>query len=239
MMRVVSKWFPISHQFHGHHFFIKERGRWAATPLFLALVLIESTDLIFAVDSIPAVLAITLDPFIVFTSNVFAILGMRSLYFALASLMGRFRYLKTSLVFILAFVGTKMVLAHHVPIDAVASLGIILGILSIGVVASLVATKLPNEPDITASPLKGEVARITKVTVRTVKKVFFLIAGSTIVLIGAIIVLLPGPGLLIMMLGLGLLAVEFVWARVWIKKIQARVHGIHMGTKKLLSRKKK
>lgn len=138
---LVEKWFPITKKFHGHDFFVRENGRLAATPLFLALVMIESTDLLFAVDSIPAVLAITLDPFIVFTSNVFAILGMRSLYFALASLMDRFRYLKHSLIFVLCFVGTKMILAHHYPIDSMASLGVIVGILSIGVAASFLGKK--------------------------------------------------------------------------------------------------
>lgn len=137
LMRVVSKWLPLTKQFHGHDFFVKVDKKWAATPLFLALVLIESTDLLFAVDSIPAVLAITLDPFIVFTSNVFAILGMRSLYFALASMMDRFRYLKSSLIFILGFVGIKMILAHHIAIDALASLLVIVTLLTIGVVASL------------------------------------------------------------------------------------------------------
>jgi tellurite resistance protein TerC len=137
MVRAVSRWFPVTKRYHGHHFFVKDEGKWAATPLFLALVLIESTDLIFAVDSIPAVLAITLDPFIVFTSNVFAILGMRSLYFALSSMMDRFRYFKHSLIFILGFVGTKMILAQHVHIDPTASLAVIMGILALGILASL------------------------------------------------------------------------------------------------------
>lgn len=144
MVRIVSKWFPVTKQFHGHDFFIKTGGKWAATPLFLALVLVESTDLIFAIDSIPAVLAITLDPFIVFTSNVFAILGMRSLYFALSSMMDRFRYFKHSLIFILGFVGVKMMLAHHIPIDPTASLAVILGILALGVLASIFARKPPK-----------------------------------------------------------------------------------------------
>ncbi len=137
VVRITEKWFSVTKHYHGHHFFVKQNDKWAATPLFLALLLIESSDLFFAIDSIPAVLAISLDPFIVFTSNVFAILGMRSLYFALASLMDRFRYIKTSLIFILAFVGTKMILAHHIHIDTLASLGVIIGILSVGILASI------------------------------------------------------------------------------------------------------
>lgn len=140
MVRLIGKFLPITHEFHGHNFLVKINKKWTATPLFFALVLIESTDLLFAIDSIPAVLAISLDPFIVFTSNVFAILGMRSLYFALASMMDKFRYLKTSLVFILAFVGIKMVLSHHMPIDSLVSLAVIVGILAVGVVASIFAS---------------------------------------------------------------------------------------------------
>lgn len=141
MVRIVSRWFLIAKKLDGHNFFTKLNGKAAVTHLFLALLLIESTDLFFAIDSIPAVLAITLDPFIVFTSNVFAILGMRSLYFALASLMDKFRYLKTSLVFILGFVGAKMILVHHIHIDPLVSLAVIISILSIGVIASVITSK--------------------------------------------------------------------------------------------------
>lgn len=146
MVRLVSRWMPVSTAFDGHNFFTHIDGKRAATPLFLALILIESTDLLFAVDSIPAVLAITLDPFIVFTSNVFAILGMRSLYFALAAMMDKFKYLKSSLIFILVFVGIKMILAHHVHIDPLASLAVILGLLSCGILASLIAAKRKPRP---------------------------------------------------------------------------------------------
>lgn len=141
LVRLINRFMPITHSFHGHHFLVKIDKKWTATPLFFALVLIESTDLLFAVDSIPAVLAISLDPFIVFTSNVFAILGMRSLYFALASLMDKFRYIKTSLVFILAFVGLKMILAHFIHIDSLVSLAVILGFLVVGILASIFANK--------------------------------------------------------------------------------------------------
>jgi tellurite resistance protein TerC len=107
--------------------------------LLLVLLVVESTDVLFAVDSIPAIFAVTSDPFLIFTSNVFAILGLRSLYFVLAGVMDRFRYLKMSLVFLLAFVGVKMLLAHHYPIPTLVSLAIISGILSVGVLASIFA----------------------------------------------------------------------------------------------------
>lgn len=128
------------------HFFTKVDGRWLLTPLFLALMVVETTDLVFAVDSIPAVIGITRDPFLVFTSNVFAILGLRSLYFALADLMGRFHLLKYSLVIILALVGAKMMLEKHlIPDDEhsenlvnLISFGVIMSTLIGGIIASFI-----------------------------------------------------------------------------------------------------
>jgi tellurite resistance protein TerC len=140
-VRVVRKFYPVTSQYHGTRFFIRRDGKLTATPLALALVVVESMDLLFAVDSIPAVMAVTWDPFIVFTSNVFAILGLRSLYFALAALMARFRYLKISIVFILGFVGVKMLLSHHYKIPTLQSLHVIASFLVVGILASLYATR--------------------------------------------------------------------------------------------------
>lgn len=139
LVRLTRKVFPVTSEFQGSHFVVKQEGRWVVTPLLLALVLVESSDVMFAIDSIPAIFAVTRDPFLVFTSNIFAILGLRSLYFVLAGLIDKFRYLKASLVFLLAYVGVKMMLAHHYPIPNVVSLAIIGGILGVGVVASLVS----------------------------------------------------------------------------------------------------
>ncbi len=137
LVRAARRLYPVSGHFEGEHFFTRVDGRRAMTPLFLALLMIESTDLLFAVDSIPAVLAITKDPFIVFTSNVFAILNLRSLYFALAGMLEMFRYLKYSLVVILLYVGVKMIISHHVPIPTTLSLGLIALALAGGILASL------------------------------------------------------------------------------------------------------
>lgn len=239
LVRLVSKILPITKGYHGHHFLVKIDGRWWATPLFLALLLIESTDLFFAIDSIPAVLAITLDPFIVLTSNVFAILGMRSLYFALASLMDRFRYLKTCLVFILGFVGMKMLLAHYFPIDTLYSLGVIVGILSIGIAASLLPIGRSKHKASVSFLKKYRIWQASSLTVRTVRKIFFLLAGITVLLCGVVMLILPGPGLLVIFLGLALLAVEFVWARVWISRIKERMHGLQQSATHLFRKKKK
>lgn len=118
-------------------FFVRVDGVLMATPLFLALLLVESGDIMFAVDSIPAIFAVTRDPFIIFTSNIFAILGLRSLYFVLAGYMAKFRYLKNALVFVLAYVGVKMIISNHYHIPDGASMSIIIGILLVGVLASI------------------------------------------------------------------------------------------------------
>lgn len=137
LVKLAKKIFPVSTKLDGHNFFTKIDGRLAITPLFIVLVVIENTDVIFAVDSIPAIFAVTTDPFIVFTSNVFAILGLRSLYFALAAMIKKFRYLKISLVFILAYVGVKMLISEVYHIPTLVSLGVIIASITIGVTASL------------------------------------------------------------------------------------------------------
>lgn len=141
ILRLIGKFYPVLKQFKGDRFFVrlpvKDRKVWAVTPLFVALMVVETTDVMFAVDSIPAIFAITTDPFLVFTSNIFAILGLRSLYFVLASLLDKFRYLKYSLIFILFFVGVKILVSHWIHLPAAVSLGIIALALASGIVFSL------------------------------------------------------------------------------------------------------
>jgi tellurite resistance protein TerC len=138
MVRIVRQVIPVVHDYEGQQFLVKESGRWKATPLFLALVAVEAMDIIFAVDSVPAVLAITRDTFIVYSSNVFAILGLRALYFALADILPRFRFLHQGLAAVIIFVGTKMIASEHFPISAVTSLIVIAIVLGVTITASLV-----------------------------------------------------------------------------------------------------
>jgi tellurite resistance protein TerC len=137
LVRWFQKIFPVTHEPAGGRFTVLRDGRRHATPLLLALVAVEVTDLIFAVDSIPAIFAVTSDPFIVFTSNVFAILGLRSLYFLLAGVITKFVYLKVGLALVLVFVGAKMLLVEVYQIPIAASLGIIAAILGLSMVASI------------------------------------------------------------------------------------------------------
>jgi tellurite resistance protein TerC len=161
VLRLARRLLPVTVQFHGTHFFVRENGRLFATPLLLVLIFIEFSDLIFAIDSIPAIFAITLDPFIVYTSNVFAILGLRSMYFLLAGIIHRFVYLRYALAFVLVFVGVKMLLEDFVHIPILVSLGVIAASLVIGVVVSLRASAdqreevLPESPPVPGEPLAG------------------------------------------------------------------------------------
>lgn len=146
VVKLVRKLLPVTSEYHGHHFIVRQAGRMTLTPLALALVLTETTDLIFAVDSIPAIFAITADPFLVFTSNIFAILGLRSLYFALAGMMGQFRYLKVSLGVVLIVVGIKMLGANWFKQRLGGNfnfylLGLVFVILAAGIGASLWANR--------------------------------------------------------------------------------------------------
>ena len=138
MVRIARRMIPVVHDYEGQQFLVRKSGRWKATPLFLALVAVEAMDIIFAVDSVPAVLAITRDTFIVYSSNVFAILGLRALYFALADILPRFRFLHQGLAAIIIFVGTKMIASEHFPISAVTSLIVIAIVLGVTIAASLV-----------------------------------------------------------------------------------------------------
>jgi tellurite resistance protein TerC len=148
--RLLARVVPGTPRFDGHAFFTREAGRRVATPLLFALLTIEVSDVIFAVDSIPAIFAVTRDPYIVFTSNIFAILGLRSLYFLLAGVVARFTYLKASLAAILVFVGTKMVVVDVVKLHPAVSLGVVLALLAAGIVASIVKGRAGGALDVTS-----------------------------------------------------------------------------------------
>jgi tellurite resistance protein TerC len=173
VIRLVRRIWPVTSEYHGQRFFVHEEvagvRRRVATPLFVVLVLVETTDLIFAVDSIPAIFAVTKDPFIVYSSNVFAILGLRALYFLLADVIHRFHYLKFGLSVVLVFVGAKMLAADVYPIPIAVSLAVIVAVLAASTAASLLwpapaaggharettpdeATDAPEEPDSPREP---------------------------------------------------------------------------------------
>ncbi len=146
VLKFFKKIMPVTPDYVGGKFFVKQSGRLMATPLFIVLLIVETTDIIFAVDSIPAILAVTKDPFIVYSSNVFAIMGLRSLFFALAGFMKLFHHLHYGLSFVLVFVGVKMVISEIYKIPIVLSLGIILAALTVSIAASLIWPKKEDKP---------------------------------------------------------------------------------------------
>jgi len=137
LVRITRRFVPVLTGYAGEAFWVKRERKWHATPLFMALVAVEAMDIVFAIDSVPAVLAITRDTFIVYSSNAFAILGLRALYFAVADILPRFRFLHQGLAAILIFVGLKMIASDWIDLPDLASLGVIAGILTITIVASL------------------------------------------------------------------------------------------------------
>ncbi|RJP39775.1 MAG: TerC family protein, partial [Phycisphaerales bacterium] len=151
-VRLARRMYPVSQEMDGPRFFTLQNGQRAVTPVFIAMLVVESSDVMFAVDSIPAIFAITRDPFIVFTSNIFAILGLRSLYFVLAGMLDRFRFMKFSLVVLLAFIGVKMLLAEWYHIPTPISLGAVCAILAAGVIVSLLRSGTPAAAPSATSP---------------------------------------------------------------------------------------
>jgi tellurite resistance protein TerC len=141
VLRLFRRLVPLAKRYHGNKFLGKARGRWLATPLLMVLVVIETTDIIFAVDSVPAVLSITQDPFIVYTSNIFAVMGLRALYFAISGVIQKFYYLNYGLAAILGFLGVKMIISNFYEMPVTASLGVVVGILVISALASLLRRK--------------------------------------------------------------------------------------------------
>jgi tellurite resistance protein TerC len=142
ILRLARRLVPVTADYHGDKFFVRQpdkisRSRYAATPLFIVLLIVDTTDIIFATDSIPAIFAVTRDPFIVYTSNICAVLGLRALYFLLASVVDKFVYLKLGLSLVLVFIGGKMLLEHFVHLPIVASLGVVGAVLAASIVASL------------------------------------------------------------------------------------------------------
>lgn len=232
----LARWlFRVSPSFEGSRFFTRVDGKFAVTPLFVVVMVVEATDVVFAVDSIPAIIGITQDPFLVFTSNVFAILGLRSLYFALAAIIDKFRYLKTSLVFVLGFIGIKM-LGHGVfKIPTEISLLVIGLILALGVLASAFATRRER---LNRKPPIEDLAEAAEEAWRRSRRIVILVIGLTLVFIVAPLVgLIPGPGgIAVAIGGLALLATEFVWAARLLRGLKRRAQSLAASTDAMVSK---
>jgi tellurite resistance protein TerC len=221
LVRLFQRFMPVQCDFHGSAFFIQTAAGWCATPMFVALLVVESSDLLFAIDSLPAVIAVTADPFIAFSSNAFAILGLRSLYFVIAPMIERFHYMKQSLIVLLGFIGAKMLLTHHVKIPIALSLGLIVLILGTGVIASI----LTRPKDARAGAAAAQPYDLVSHGLRAARRVVVGVVGTTVLALGVAMLVLPGPGLMVIPAGLAILASEFVWARRWLNRIRGHGNG--------------
>lgn len=212
IVRSARRVFNVSSQFDGDRFFTRSNGKLFLTPLMLSLLVVDVADVLFAVDSIPAIFGITHDSFLVFSSNCFAILGLRAIYFAIAALIRRFRYIKVSMVFILGYIGVKMIADRWYHVAPATSLLTIAGMLTLGLAASLV---FPAEAPLPADRPIDDITRAAERGWKRARRIVILIVGLTVVFIVAPLVgALPGPGgIFVAIGGLALLATEFVWAR--------------------------
>jgi tellurite resistance protein TerC len=221
IVRSARRLIGVSPHFDGEKFFTRINGKLLMTPLMVALLVVDVADLALAVQSIPAVFGITTDPFLVFASNCFAVLGLRSIYFAMAAVTRRFRFLKISTVFVLAFIGGRMIADRWYQVSPEVSLLVIASILAFGVVASLAVEARDRGPQ--ERPI-DDLTTAAEEAWRKSRKVIILIVGLTIVFIIAPLVgALPGPGGIFVALGgLALLATEFVWARRLLTKMKEK-----------------
>jgi tellurite resistance protein TerC len=213
-MRGLRKVTRMSSTFEQDRFIVHRHGRRWVTPLLAAVLVIQWANLVFAFDAIPAALAMTSDRFLVFTSNMFAVLGLRSLYFALLGTFEKFRFIKLSLVVILIWVAVKMLLRGHMEMPPGTSLAVVLTALTVGATASVI---WPGEGP-WVPPLPPELAGVAEVTWNAAKRLAIIVIGFTVVLIGIAMIVLPGPAVVVIPLGLMILASEFVWAQRLLKR---------------------
>lgn len=212
---------PVTEAADPRAFVVPSAHGWSITPLGLALAVILSSDLLFAADALPAAFAVTRDPFLVLTSNVLAVLGLRALYFLIAPLIGRFRPLEVSLVLVLAYVGVKSLVGMVQPIPTLVSLTIVSGLLAGGVAGSIVGAR--RQPITRASPVDAGLEELVRFSLRHARRIVVTAVGATVLLVGVALLVLPGPGLLVIAAGLATLSTEFVWARRWLQRIRSEV----------------
>mgnify|MGYP002623724947 CR=1 FL=1 len=221
--RVVSKFVPVTDGLRGDRLTVVEGGRRMATPLLVALIMIEGSDLMFAVDSVPAVFAVTDDVFLVYSSNVFAILGLRSLYFTLAPLLEQFRFVRPTLVLILAFVGLKMLAFRHFSLPVEVSLGVIFGILAAGILASIFLPERTPVPVV--SPVAAERRHLLPMTRRASVVLVSVSAFVTLAAVGATIAVAPELRVEGSLFGVVVLFALGLWARGMSSDDGARTGG--------------
>ena len=200
------------------------------------MLMIETADIVFSLDSIPAVISVSRDTFIIYSSNIFALLGLRALYFVMASAMQQLRYLKLTLVIILCFVGTKMMLTDIYHIETSISLLVIMSLLLVGILLSI--AHKDRGPILATSPLARGIGRIYDITYAGIRRVFVLLLGISVVIMGIIMIVTPGPAIVVIPAGLAILATEFLWAKRMLKQFKVKFAYYSNETKAFFRRNK-
>lgn len=238
--RPLLRLFRVSTEHRGQKLFARVDGRWAITPIMLVVLTASVLDATFAIDSVPAVFSVTRDPFLAYTASTFAVLGLRSLYIAVAHVVGGFRYLRISLVFVLLCVAGKMFIGRYDPHANLVTLVAVAMIILLGVGASALRNfmlrRVEGPGHVRPTPLE-DLTEAVEVSRRNLRKVVILIVGTVVVLIGIVIAPLPGPGPVILVpIGLGLLATEFIWARRLLETLRAQSDVVQRRTDEVIRR---
>lgn len=238
--RPLLRLFRVSTEYRGQKLFARVEGRWGITPIMLVVLTASVMDATFAIDSVPAVFSVTRDPFLAYTASIFAVLGLRSLYMAIAGIVGRFRYLRVSLVFVLLCVAGKMFIGRYDPESTLITLVTVASIIVLGVGTSALRNRMlrrdEGHEEIRPTPLE-DLTEAVEVSRRNFRKVVILIIGTLVVLIGILIAPLPGPGPVILVpIGLGLLATEFIWARRLLETLRAQTDALQRSTDEVIRR---
>jgi tellurite resistance protein TerC len=238
--RFLFKALTVSQEQPGHLLVTRIGGRLAVTPLLMAVLTAAVVDASLAIDSVPAVFSVTRDPFLAYTASTFAVLGLRSLYFALSGILDRFRYLRLSLVFVLLAVAAKTFVHRYDHTATVLTLAVVAAVVLAGVAASAARTRSWRGAEALKksrpTPLE-DLSEAIEVSRTNLRKVLILIAGTLVVIIGLIIAPLPGPGPVILVpIGLGILATEFIWARRLLDTLRAQADGLQRRVDGIVSR---
>lgn len=233
LVRLMSQRWPLAES-DGGRFLGMRNGRRAPTPLLAALLMIGFANIVFAVDAVPAILAITREPLIVLAAILFALLGLHSLYFLLASIMERLFYMRLALVGVFFYVGVKMLLVNHFEIPAQLTLVLVSTLLAAGAVASALLRPPPGGR--LESPFADELEQFVTLTVKSARRIVVLVTGSTVLLVGILMIVMPGPAILVIPAGLAILATEFIWARRMLARFQQEVRVLSGKAWRLLDR---
>lgn len=235
LVRLAHRCIPLRDGFDGDRFLTRADGRRTATTLLVALLLVVGADLACALDSVAAIIAVTRDPFLIISANVCAILGLRPLYFAVAGVLPRLRYLKLSLVFLLGVLGVKMLLAQRYPLADGITLLTVVAILAAGALLSIFLKPRATAP---VSPLADDLGDLLVLTLKGARRIVVLVIGSTVVLIGIAMIVLPGPAIVVIPAGLAILATEFIWARRLLQRLKREAGNLKDSARNFFGRRK-